>query len=83
MRTSTLTGPAGFTAITRLENKITNTIFGDSMDVPMGRELPVAGAYTFTAVPDNFASKAMSITFSIKRETVLKIDVMYYQRLWY
>ena len=47
--------------ITRLENKIPNTIFGDSLDV----ELPVVGTYTFTAVPDYFPFKAMPITFSI------------------
>ena len=62
-----MNSPEGFTAITRLENKIPYTIFGDSMDAPMGRELPVVRTYTFTAVPDNFDHKKKSIAFSVKQ----------------
>lgn len=65
--TSTLTGPSGFAVITRTENKLPFTIFGDDMNIPMGRELPMVGTYTFTAVPDNFDYKKMSITFRVKQ----------------
>lgn len=64
--TSTLTGPNGFT-VNNTDKKLPYTIFGDSMNVPMGRELPVAGTYTFTAVPDNFEYKKMTITFRVEK----------------
>jgi hypothetical protein len=64
--TSTLTGPNGFTA-TRTDNQLPYTIFGEDSLIPTGRNLPVAGTYTFTAVPDNFDYKKMSITFRVKK----------------
>ena len=65
--TSTLTGPAGFTPITKKEEGLPYTIFGDELGVPMVSALPMVGTYTYTAVPDNFDYKKMSITFQVKR----------------
>jgi hypothetical protein len=61
---ATLTHPNGFTA-TRTEGDIPYTVFGDSKNTPMGRELPLLGTYTFSALPDNFEYKKKSITFNV------------------
>ena len=61
---ATLTHPGGFTA-SRTEGQIPYTVFGDASNTPMGRELPLLGLYTFTAIPDNFYYKKTSITFNV------------------
>lgn len=63
---STLTHPGGFT-VSRTEGDIPYTVFGDDKNTPMGRELPLLGTYIFTALPDNFEHKKMSITFNVIR----------------
>ena len=63
---ATLTHPGGFTA-SRTEGQIPYTVFGDDANTPNGRELPVLGKYTFTAIPDNFYYKKTSITFNVVR----------------
>ena len=63
---ATLTHPGGFTA-SRTEGEIPYTVFGDTAYTPMGRELPVLGTYTFTAIPDNLNYKKTSIKFNVVR----------------
>jgi hypothetical protein len=63
---ATLTHPDGFT-VSRTESDIPYTVFGDDKNTPMGRELPLFGTYTFTAIPDNFDYKKSSITFNVVR----------------
>ena len=61
---ATLTHPGGYT-VSRTEGDMPYTVFGDDMNIPLGRELPALGTYTFTAIPDNFDYKKTSLTFQV------------------